>query len=451
MDDILYKPLHEVSQIQDAKLRKMIALCFCGHPFYQKRFKEIGLKQDDIMATDALEKLPLTFKKDYLNDPESFRLRIDDLPVTEKIVWDVMFTAGTSTGKPVPFYSTAHDFFSILESNRRAGRIRGFKETDRMANLYPLTHYPHGAFTRAINAATVLGCPIVSTLTGTSYPEFPVHNSIHDAIDLLERTKPTVVWVVPSFLRKLLITAGENNADLSSVRYFALTGERVTKGLRRELVDRASSVGIKNPIVNVSLGSTEMQVGCIECQEFSGFHNPAPDLFFLEIVDEKTFKRVPDGEMGLLTLTHLNRRGTVLLRYALGDLTSLTHERCPHCGRTSERIDANPVRVGELTKIRGMLVNKETLEEQLTASTQIDEFQVVLTKSDPDDPYSMDEIIIKLATSYPDKAFIEKEITDKIKNAIGVRPRIVFMDRDKIYDGTRMKMVRVVDIRKQSE
>ena len=192
-----------------------------------------------------------------------------------------------------------------------------------------------------------------------------------------------------------MITGAEKNADFPSARLFALTGERVSEGLRQELKNRATLVGVKAPIPNVSLGATEMQVGCIECSEFRGLHNPSPDLFFLEIVDEKTHKRVPDGGLGLLTLTHLNRRGTVLLRYALGDLTSLTHEKCPYCGRTSERIVANPVRVGELTKVRGMPVNKETLEEQIRSISQIEEFQVVLTKSDPDDPYSMDEIELR--------------------------------------------------------
>jgi phenylacetate-coenzyme A ligase PaaK-like adenylate-forming protein len=451
MEDILYKPLEEVRQIQNSLLKKMIGLCFRGHPFYQKRFKEIGLREVDIQTIEDLEKLPPTFKKDYMSDPESFRLKVEDLPLPERILWDVVFTAGTSTGQPVPFYTTTHDFYATLYLQRKCGDIRGFKSTDIMANLYPLTPHPHGAFIRAINSATIMGCPIVSGLTGAPYPEFPVHNSIHDAIELVQRTKATLIWAVPSFLRKFLITADEKKADFSTIRLFALSGERVNEGLREELKMRASLVKIKDPIVSVSLGMTEMQAGCVECNELSGFHNPAPDLFFFEILDEKTHKRMPDGELGLLTLTHLNRRGTVLLRYILGDLTSLTHEKCPFCSRTSERIVANPVRVGELTKIRGMLVNKETLEEQLTSFSQIEEFQVVLTRVDPEDPYSMDEIVIRIAAPLSKEETLEKEITQKIKAATGVKPRLEFMDKDKIYDAQKMKMVRVIDIRKKRD
>ena len=448
MEDILFMRPEKVRTLQEGLLRRMIDLCFRGHPFYRKRFEEIGLRESDIRTIDDLEKIPPTFKKDYISDPESFRLKIEDLPLPERLIWDVMFTAGTSTGQPVPFYTTAHDFYANLDLQRKCGSIRGFRNTDVMANLYPLTLHPHGAFTRAINSATVLGCPVVSGLTGAPYPEFPVHNSIQQAVDLVVRTRATVIWAVPSFLRRFLITASEKKADLSSVRLFALSGERVGKALRDDLRERASFLGAKDPAINVSLGMTEMQAGCVECEELSGFHNPDPGMFYLEILDQETYRRLPDGELGMLALTHLNRRGTVLLRYVLGDLTSLSHEKCPRCGRTCERVVSNPIRVGELTKIRGMLVNKGTLQELMISLKGIDAFQVVLTKVDPDDALSMDEVIIKVVSSVSQKEMLEEEIVGKVKEDTGVRPRVEFVGKDYFQEDQGMKMRGVVDIRK---
>ena len=451
MEDILFMRPEKVRTLQEGLLRRMIDLCFRGHPFYRKRFEETGLRESDIRTIDDLEKIPPTFKKDYISDPESFRLKIEDLPLPERLIWDVMFTAGTSTGQPVPFYTTAHDFYANLDLQRKCGSIRGFRNTDVMANLYPLTLHPHGAFTRAINSATVLGCPVVSGLTGAPYPEFPVHNSIQQAVDLVVRTRATVIWAVPSFLRRFLITATEKKADLSSVRLFALSGERVGKALRDDLRERASFLGAKDPAINVSLGMTEMQAGCVECEELSGFHNPDPGMFYLEILDQETYRRLPDGELGMLALTHLNRRGTVLLRYVLGDLTSLSHEKCPRCGRTCERIVSNPIRVGELTKIRGMLVNKGTLQELMISLKGIDSFQVVLTKVDPDDALSMDEVIIKVVSSVSQKKMLEEEIVGKVKEATGVRPRVEFVGKDYFQEDQGMKMRGVVDIRKNTD
>ena len=62
----------------------------------------------------------------------------------------------------------------------------------------------------------------------------------------------------------------------------------------------------------------------MECCPDSGYHNPAPDHFYFEIVDPDTHKPLPEGERGLSVLTHLDRRGTVLLRYALGDFAALS-------------------------------------------------------------------------------------------------------------------------------
>ena len=192
-------------------------------------------------------------------------------------------------------------------------------------------------------------------------------------------------------------------------------------------------------------------MGCVECREAErSAQSDARSFSPWKIVNEKTHKRLPDGELGLLVLTHLNRRGTVVIRYAIGDLTSMTHEQCPHCGRTSERIVSNPIRIGELTKVRGMLVNKETLEEQLTLIPEIDEFQAVITKTDPQDLYSMDEILVKAATKTGDKLALERIIVNKIKEVIGVKPRVEFMERDQIYDGQKMKMTRVVDVREKT-
>ena len=87
-------------------------------------------------------------------------------------------------------------------------------------------------------------------------------------------------------------------------------------------------------------------------------------------------------ERGALAITQLNRRGTCLVRYLVGDIVSLTHEPCPHCGRTGDRIVPPIVRTKDLLKVKGMLINPTVLLESLTAVPNVDEFQVVLTRQD---------------------------------------------------------------------
>lgn len=446
--ELLYESSEKIREIQNRNLSRTIRLCLQGHPYYRTLLAQEGLTAEALRTVDDLQKLPVTYKDDYMRAPEAFRLDLPDLPAFERITWDVAYTTGTTTGQPTPFVSTPYDYYATCEVLRRVCEIRGINPDDVIANLFPLTPYPHGAFIRAIQSATVLGAAVVSALTGTPHTEFPIHRSLDFAVRMIENKRATIVWGVSSFLRRVLIRAEEMGANFAAVRMAIVTGEPCPQGLREDLRKRLSRLGVNNPSVNVNLGFTEIQAGLPECCEGSGFHNPAPDLFFFEVLDPKTFERLPDGEKGLLVLTHLNRRGTVLLRYALGDITTLSHERCPHCGRTTERVTAIPYRTGNLVKLKGTLINPDLITSVLAEMTQIEEYQVVFTKSDPTDPYSMDKLQIKVATSIQEPSVVAEEIVQRIGQAVGVRPVVEFVDRSDIYDPSRsMKATRIIDER----
>jgi phenylacetate-CoA ligase len=440
-----------VASLQAARLRRMIELCFAGHAYYQRVFAARGLTASDIRGLDDLERLPPTSKHDYMAEPEAFRLDVPDLPAEERVLWDVAYTTGTTTGRPTPFYSTSYDFYAMLDQFRRCWTLSGVGPDDVVANLYPLTLFPHGAFLRTVNGATIMGVPLVSTLTGTSHSEFNVRRSIEEAVALVERSRATLLYGVPSFVRRLLMRAKELGADFSRVRQVIFTGEPLPAGMREDIKARLRAVGSPDPWVRDNLGMTEIQGELVECVEHGAKHNPMPDLYFFEIVDERG-RRLPDGERGLLALTHLNRRGTVLLRYLIGDVTSLAHDACPHCGRVGQRVVSPPVRTKGLTKIKGMLVNPDLVDEQLLRLPAIDEYQIVVTKDDPADPYSMDQLVVRVATELPDQAALAQTITRRIREAVQVSPRVEFVTKAAIYDPeSAMKAVRIRDERPATE
>ena len=105
---------------------------------------------------------------------------------------------------------------------------------------------------------------------------------------------------------------------------------------------------------------------------------------------------MPDGDEGLILLTHLDRRGTVMLRYALGDVARLTRQRCPHCGALTERIVSQPRRVDDLVKIKGMLVNPQALVDAVLGEPALLDFQAVVDKENPNDPLSMDRLRLRI-------------------------------------------------------
>lgn len=446
MRDLLREGREAIRAVQDARLRAMLALCARGHPYYRRRWAEAGIDAASIRGVDNLARLPLTSKRDLMADPESFRLRCPDLPLPERALWEVLHTTG-STGDPTPLYVTTHDYHAYLFMARRVAEIADIRNTDLLANLFPLAPAAMGAFVRSQANAFAAGAAVVAALTGAPHGAFGVHRPLDDAVRLVERHRATILWGVTSFVRRVIMRAAELGADFTSVRMCGVTGEASSPSMREDMRARLRRLGVPAPLIFDRYGSTESG-GLAQCREEGDWHNPAPEILYHEVVDPDTGRPLPDGERGELALTHLDRRGTVLVRYLVGDVVSLTHEPCPHCGRGGDRIVGPIVRTKDLIKVKGMLMNPSLLLERLRAVPGIDEFQVVLTRQDPADPYSMDEMVLRVASGRDDRPALAAALAEAAAAASGVRPRVEFVAANDVFDPARhAKAERLVDRR----
>ena len=446
MTDLLRKPLAEIRAVQNALVAHQIALCARGHEYYRQRWAEHGVDPAAIRTVDDLERLPLTPKQDLMNDPEAFRLHCPDLPLHERAIWEVNYTTGT-TSEPTPLYVTTHDYNAYLLQARRVAEISGITENDVLANLFPLTPAPMGAFMRSSTNAYAAGATVAAALTGASFGEFDIHRSLDDGVRMVERHRATVLWGVTSFVRRVIMRADELGADFSNVRMCGVTGEASSPEMREDMRRRLRAIGVVKPIIFDRYGSTESG-GLAQCQEDGDWHNPAPDVLFQEVVDPDTGRRLPDGERGALAITHINRRGTTLIRYLVGDIASLSHEACPHCGRSGDRLIPPIVRTKDLLKVKGMLINPSVLLESLGTVPGVDEFQVVLARQDENDPFSMDEMIVRIASPRTDREALVSAVTNAAQRASRVRPRVEFATATDIYDPAKQaKASRLVDQR----
>jgi len=450
--DILYRSREEIRAIQDQRFRHQINLCFQAHPYYQEVFSRLHLTPQDFQTLDDVHKLPVTTKLDYMKNPMAFRLTaLPEFSPQERILWDVSYTTGTTAGVPTPFFNTTHDYFAILEQLKRLCGIIGISEQDTVINLFPLTPVPHIGFLRTRDYATVIGAPVVNTLTGTPYPAYPVHRRLDDAVQMIERHKGTVLSGIVSYVRRVIMRAEELGADLSHVRIVAALGEPCPRGMREDMRRRLVRLGAdqKNLVIGNALGFTEMQGSTGECIEFSGGHNPAPDQFHFEVINEQTHEPLPDGERGLFTVTHLDRRGTVLLRYVVGDLNAISNEICPHCGRQGPRIVTNTIRTAELVNLKGTLINPDAIKEAIATVDGIEEYQIVFTKEQPNDPYSADQLLLRVAARPDDQQAIRTQLVARVTEAAEMRPMIEFVaSMSDIFDPTKtLKSTRVVDLR----
>lgn len=441
MDDPWRASQDEIAAMQEREFSHMMDLAAARHPRTRALLAAANLSRADFRSLSDLPNLPLTTKDDYLAEPEAMRLDCSGLPEEARSVWDVMHTTGSSAGKSTPFVSTTYDFFRILETNRAMLRIRGVRADDVIANLFPLTLRPHGAFIRVLHAAAALNVRVVSALPGNPSPEFTLGNGLDKVVEIVAQSRASILWGVPSYLRRVLGRAEELRADFSAVRLAFVTGEGLSEDNRDHLTAQLRRLGRREAWVSISYGATELQGGLVECTPGSGYHNPAPDQFHLQIVDPVTTRPVADGEPGLVVLTHLRRRGTVLLRYSLGDTSVMSRRRCPHCGAGTDRLVAIPRRADRLLKIKGTLVNPDVLEQAAEAVLGAREYQFVVEHSD-----GTDVLVLRVA-SRPEQGLSERS-KEAVKRACGVTPVVDFVSAEVLVDPKRWKAKRVVDQRR---
>jgi phenylacetate-coenzyme A ligase PaaK-like adenylate-forming protein len=442
----------DLDGLRAERLRRTLQAASAAHPFYRVRFRQWGVAPDGIRVLDDLQKLPPTRKDDYIADPEAFRLVAADLPAdfapAERVLWDVAYTTGTTSGRPSPFYNTTHDAYAIWDQARRCNEAEGVCATDRIANLYPLADFPTGAFLSVIRSAMIAGLPVVHGLTGSAHSEFKVRYSLGEAIGNVAAFRPTVLWGVPSFMQRFLEEARRQGRDFSDVRLVITSGEPVPETLRNGLRELLAGCGAASVRFRARYAFTEMQGGLVQCADDAAAQNVVPDLYYLEVLDDGG-RRLPDGEAGMLAITHLHRRGTVLLRYLVGDIVTLSREPCPRCGRAGERVVATPRRTGSLVKCRGMLVNTDVVLDVLSATEGIGQFQVVFLREQA--PGAMDRMAIRIERE-GDDAGLRERLTAAVQRAVSLRPDVEFVPRGALYDEARsIKARRVLDLRKPVE
>lgn len=451
----------DIDSVRDRRLRRTLDAVATAHPFYRKRFRDLGISPSDIGSVEALAALPTTTKNDYIADPNAFRLLSADLPeadysVEERVLWDIAYTTGTTSGRPSPFYNTTHDAYAILDQARRCNEAEGLRAGDRVANLYPMAGFPTGAFLSVVRSTMIAGYPVVHGLTGSANSEFKVRNSLVEALEKVQALRPTVLWGVPSFVRRFIAEARERGADFSDVRMVLTSGEPVSAALRKEFRENLAGMGAGKVEIRARYACTEMQGGFVQCAEHAAPQNVVPDLYYLEVVDPDTGHRLDDGEEGMLAITHLHRRGTVLLRYLVGDVVTLSREPCPICGRIGERVVATPRRVGNLVKCRGMLVNTDVILDTLSSLEGVGEFQLVFRREDR--PGAMDQMLVRIEFDEAEgsgrwtRQSLAEEITRRVREGVSLRPEVEFETRGTLYDHERsIKAKRIIDERKHGD
>lgn len=405
-----------VRAVQTERLRAQLHLLERRSPRYRAEWQRLGIDVRDVREIEDLDLVPMTSKRDFAAEPDTFRLDPED----GDVLWDVVYTTG-STGPPTPIYQTAHDFRAIMLSQRRMSEIRGIGMTDRIANLFPVPGHPHGSFVRVTNAAQAVGATLMTGMSGAPTENYSMTRRTAEVAEVLVAGQPTVLWGIGSYLRRLLehlVSAGDR---LTAVRMVICSGEGVSDAAEADILDLLSRLGSAGAIISRGFGASELACALVPCEPGASLHNPAPELNLIQAVDDDG-RVVPAGTPGRLCLTHLDRRGTALVRYQLGDIVTLDDQPCPRCGSAGGSLVKHHGRADGLVKVRGNLIDPQRLAAAVEAVPGVRDHRAVLYTGDSTTP---DELVVDVAASAGvDEAVLATRVSEEVRATIGVRATV---------------------------
>jgi phenylacetate-CoA ligase len=165
-------------------------------------------------------------------------------------------------------------------------------------------------------------------------------------IETAATLKPDAYCGTPSFLGIMLDKAQESGLNLGSIGKALVSGEAFLPVQREQFFARG--------IVAVQCYATA-DIGLIAYESSGDSAMILDEDVYLEIVRPGSGDPLPDGEVGEVVVTALNR-DYPLIRFATGDLSAVLPGQSP-CGRTNRRIRGWMGRADQTTKMRGMFIH----------------------------------------------------------------------------------------------
>ena len=418
-------PREQLRQLQVKKLKETINVCL-NSPFYKKRLGELGITADSINTPEDIRKIPFTTKAD-LRSSYPFGLVGGNMNEAVRL-----HSSSGTTGQPTVVVYSEHDICSWANMIARNMYMVGCRKEDVFQNSSG-----YGMFTGGLGfqyGAEWLGCMTLPAGSGFTKRQ----------IKFITDFGTTCLHAIPSYAIRLAEVIKEEGIDIKNTKLHTLfIGAEPHTEEQRRRIEKMLGVKAYN-----SFGMTEMNGPGVafECKYQDGMHL-WEDNYIVEIVDPDTLEPVPDGEMGEMVLTTLDRTMMPILRYRTRDLTRIIPGECK-CGRTHRRIDRIKGRTDDMFIIKGVNVFPMQVEKILVQYPGLgSNYLITLETIDDVDVMIVEVELEGLETDiYPEIQKMTKNITRALKEEILLTPVVKLVKKGSlpVSDG---KAVRVKDLR----
>ena len=421
-------PRQQLEQLQLERLKATVAHAM-NSPFYQEKFKELGITPDDIQTLDDVKRLPFTTKEDLR---EHYPFGLASVPLKDCVR---LHSSSGTTGNPTVVLHTQKDLEEWANAVARCLWMVGSRPEDVFQNSAG-----YGMFTAGLGfqyGAEKVGMLTVPAAAGNTKRQ----------IKFIRDFGTTVLHAIPSYASRIYEVMKEEGCDPrrdTSLRVLCIGAEPHSEEQRQRI---EQNLGVK---AYNSYGISEMMGPGVafECPEQNGLHI-WEDYFIVEIIDPVTLQPVADGALGELVLTTINREGMPLLRYRTRDLTRILPGKCA-CGRTHKRLARLQGRSDDMIILKGVNIFPIQIEKILLKFRELStDYLITLETTGSGDVMTVEVELSQLFTDdYTRLNQLQREITRQLKDEILITPKVKLVPKGTLKTSDEAKAVRVKDLRK---
>ena len=418
----------DLERLQTERLKATVQQALKS-PFYQEVFKQNGLTADDIQTLDDLRKIPFTTKDDLR---AHYPFGLVAVPLRECV--RIHSSSGT-TGNPTVVLHSAKDLDQWANQVARCMYMVGLRDTDVFQNTSG-----YGMFTGGLGfqyGAERLGALTVPAAAGNTKRQ----------IKFIRDFGTTCLHIIPSYATRLAEVMYEEGIDphRDTKLHTVCIGAEPHSEEQRKRIEKLLGVKAYN-----CFGMSEMNGPGVafECKEQNGLHI-WEDYVIPEIIDPVTLEPVPDGEVGELVLTTINREAMPLLRYRTRDLTCFLPGDCP-CGRTHRRVARFKGRSDDMIILKGVNIFPTQVEKILMHFKELGSNYLITIETVGYNDEMMIEVELSdlFTDDFSTLQRLEKEVTRQLKDELLLTPRVKLVAKGSLPAPEGGKAVRVKDLRK---
>ena len=420
-------PREEIEKLQSERLVAQVRRVYDNVPYYRKKMEEHGVTPDDIKGIEDLHKLPFLSKAD-LRDAYPYGLL--GKPLKECV--RIQSTSGT-TGKRVVAFYTQHDIDLWEDCCARAIVAAGGTDESVCQESYG-----YGLFTGGpgLNGGShKVGCLTVPTSSGNTDRQ----------IMFIQDLQASIICCTPSYAayigeRMKEMGLGPDDIPLKAGIFGA---EAWSEEMRHDI---EKTLGIKAYDI---YGLTELSGPGVafECSAQSGMHINE-DHFIAEIIDPDTGEVLPEGSVGELVFTAIDKEAFPMIRYRTRDICSLSREKCS-CGRTHVKMSKPKGRSDDMLIIRGVNVFPSQIETVLLNQGYTSNYQIVVGRENNTDTFEVRvEMTPEMFTdNVGEIQELQKKLGAGLLSMLGIKAKVSLV-APKTIERSEGKAVRVIDTRK---